>query len=561
MDILDTLGTPIFIKNDQHQWIIVNNAFCDFIGKSKAELIGKSDYDFFPKEEADVFWKKDNEVFKTGDPNINEEMFTDSDGRHHVIITQKMLLADQEYGNTLCGVITDVTQLKSAQRELDEINSQLLQKVQERTLELNIANEKLRILAYQDGITGLKNREAIYKSAEQYIKNYRSQQQEFALFFIDMDGLKFINDSYGHPVGDRLINEMGKRLSAAAEGQADVARVGGDEFLLLFKNQNRQEIIDLAEDILSAFKQPIQLRERKLMVSVSIGIARCPQDGQDMTSLVQYADSAMYATKRTHKGNFLFYQSEYTVATKRKLEIESALREAIENKDLAFYFQPVYSHGACVGYECLARWFSDEFGTVSPFEFIPIAEESELIIDLGELVVMAAVDFIQNYCHNNEYVSINVSPKQLQSDSFKPMLENVFETSGVKPEQVALEITEGKMTVVNMQIEALLSSQLLKGLKYFIDDFGTGYSNLVQLKKLNFDILKIDREFIKGLPKSSGDIALIKTMILMANEFDMGIIAEGVETEEQKRCLLDLGCDCFQGYLFGKPEKPEAYAS
>ncbi len=559
MDIVDTLASPIFIKNDRHEWIIVNQAFCDFIGKCKEDLIGKSDYDFFPKEEADVFWQMDSEVFKTGEPNINEEIFTDSQGVHHAIITHKMLLADDEYGNTLCGVITDVTQLKDAQRELDKINSQLARKVEERTHELNLVNEKLRTLAYQDSITGLMNRTAIYKKAEQYIARFQHQNQKFSLFYIDMDGLKFINDSYGHPAGDQLINKMGKILSAAIEGKADVARIGGDEFMVLFSYQREQEVITLAENIVNLFKRPIEIQKRKLMISVSIGIARCPDDGQDITSLVQYADNAMYETKRTNKGHYLFYQSQYTVEAKRKLEIESALREAIENQELDFYFQPIYSDGGFVGYECLARWFSSEFGSVPPFEFIPIAEETELIVELGEQVVMAAVNFIKKHCNNNEYVSINVSPIQLQSDSFKPMLEDVFKQPGIKPDQLAIEVTEGHMTVMNEHFENLFSSPYLKGLMYFIDDFGTGYSNLAQLKKLNFNILKIDREFIKDLPESSVDISLIKTMILMAKEFDMGIIAEGVETEEQKCCLSALGCKHFQGYLFGKPESAEKY--
>ncbi len=559
MDIVDTLATPIFIKNDQHQWIIVNDAFCEFIGKRKEELIGKSDHDFFPKEEADIFWKMDREVFKTGEASTNEEEFTDSQGVNHTIITQKMLLADDEYGHTLCGVITDVTQLKDTQRALDKINTRLTQKVTERTQELNILNEKLKKLAYQDDITGLMNRTAIYKTAKQYIEKFKTHQQKFSLFYIDMDGLKFINDSYGHPVGDMLINGMGERLSDAIEGKADVARIGGDEFLLLFAYQNQQEISDMADRIITLFKQPIKLKERSLTISVSIGIARCPEDGQDITSLVQYADNAMYETKRTNKGHYLFYQREYTIAVKRKLEIESALREAVEKKALEFYFQPIYFDGNFVGYECLSRWFSDEFGSVPPIEFIPIAEESTLIIELGEQVVVAAVEFIRNHCDKNEYVSINVSPIQLQSDSFKPMLENIFRQSNIKPEQLAIEVTEGQMTVMNMHFENLFSSPLLKGLRYFVDDFGTGYSNLAQLKKLNFNILKIDREFIKDLPNSSVDISLIKAMVLMANEFDMGIIAEGVETEEQKQCLLVLGCSHFQGYLFGRPERADTY--
>ncbi len=530
--LINAIPSPIFIKNKKHQLIFVNTALCQLLGRSYNELIGKSDYDLSPKEEADIFWEMDDKVFKSRQTNINEENHTDSFGNTRVIQTKKILFDDSELGDCLCGIITDITELKQL-------------------------NEKLSKIAYQDSITGLMNRAAFDEASAKYLQDFDSKQQKFALLYLDMDGLKFVNDSYGHPVGDMLIQETGKRIASVLTQKGEVARIGGDEFILLIPYCEQQEIIHITEQILTALKQPIELANKKLTLSASIGIACCPDDGCDMISLVQHADNSMYEAKMKCKGSYSFYKKEYTSTTKRKLELEIELREALENKQLEVHFQPIFNHKNIVGYEALARWFNPRFGMISPSEFIPIAEESGLIIVLGKQVMQAAVKFINKYCLDSEYVSVNVSPTQLKHYDFKSNLESIIcQSSNHTSRQLVIEVTEGLMMNMNEHLENLIKSPSLKEIRYFVDDFGTGYSNLSQLKKLNFDTLKIDREFIKGLPSSHSDISLIKSMIFIAKEFNMKVIAEGVETEEQKQCLIDIGCDYFQGYLLGKPAAP-----
>jgi diguanylate cyclase (GGDEF)-like protein/PAS domain S-box-containing protein len=531
--LINAIPSPIFIKNKKHQLIFVNDALCQLLGRSYDQLIGKSDYDLSPKEEADIFWEMDDKVFKSRQTNINEENHTDAFGNTRVIQTKKIIFEDSELGDCLCGIITDITELKQL-------------------------NEKLHKIAYQDSITGLMNRAAFDEASTKYLENFHSKHQKFALLYVDIDGLKFVNDSYGHPVGDKLIEETGKRISSVLMQQGEVARIGGDEFVLLIPYCEQHEIIYITEKILATLKQPIELAKRKLTLSASIGIACCPEDGSDMVSLVQHADNSMYEAKKKCKGSYTFYKKEYTSTTKRKLELEIELRQTLENEQLEVHFQPIFENKHIVGYEGLARWFNPRFGMISPSEFIPIAEESGLILLLGEQVMQAAVDFINKYCLKGEYVSVNVSPTQLKHYDFKSNLESIiFKSRSNSSQQLVIEVTEGLMMNMNEHLESLINSQSLKDIKYFVDDFGTGYSNLSQLKKLNFNTLKIDREFIKDLPSSHSDISLIKSMIFMANEFNMKVIAEGVETEEQKRCLIDIGCNYFQGYLLGKPAKQE----
>lgn len=540
LKLIDSLASPIFIKNNKHQFIFVNDALCQLLGRSHDELIGKTDFDFSPEDEAKIFCEIDDKVIKSRQANINEEKHTDAFGNIRTIQTRKMILDDHELKDCLCGVITDITELKQLNKKLSEI-------------------------AFRDNITGLMNRVAFDEASEKYLSIFHSTHQKFALLYVDMDGLKFVNDSYGHPVGDKLIRETGKRIASVLEKKGEIARIGGDEFLLLIPYRERKEVIFITEQILSSLNKPIKLEKTKsLMLSASIGIACCPDDGSTMDELIQRADSSMYEAKRKYKGSYSFYNKEYAVdkkekisAVERKLELENKLRNAIEDKQLEVHFQPIFNNLHIVGYECLSRWIHPEFGEVSPNEFIPIAEESGLILLLGEQVIQAAVEFINSYCLNGEYVSVNVSPIQLEHFGFKSSLESIINKSSIQ--QLVIEVTERQMMGMNKHLENLISSPYLKGVKYFIDDFGTGHSNWAQLKKLNFDTLKIDREFIKDLPSSSSDISIIKSMVFMANEFNMKVIAEGVETEEQKKCLREIGCNYFQGNLLGKPATQECW--
>ena len=553
--IINSLATPVFIKDRDHKWILVNDAFCELMGQKMEDLIGKSDYDFFPKEEADVFWEKDTEVFSTRQMNINIEDFTDSDQVKHIIETKKIVFHNPEWGDVLCGVITDITELKKYQSELNALNQDLQRKVESRTRKLKQLNMKLEKMAFVDKLTGLMSRSAFDELFQRYINDSGQNEQPFALLYLDIDDLKRINDSYGHPEGDVIIVEFGKILNQLFNGQGHVSRIGGDEFMILSHYNDKQEILDRIEHLITQLQNPIFSNKRKLFVSVSIGVAFYPDDAEDMVTMTQYADAAMYQAKKHSKGGFALHDKSFITKIRRKLEIEQQLRAAVEQQAIKVHYQPIYSinQDVIIGYEALARWSSEEFGEVSPDEFIAIAERSDLILSLGYQVLTDAVHFIKTHCDPNQYVSVNVSPVQLKRGQLIQHARETIESLDVNPHQLALEITESEMITLNNCIDDFKSCPTLKNIQFFVDDFGTGYSNLSQLKRLEFSALKIDRDFIKDLPDSRTDRSLVSTMISMASELNLKIIAEGVETEEQKSCLLSMGCELMQGFLMCEP--------
>ncbi len=555
--IINSLPTPVFVKDKNHRWILVNNAFCELMGRSRSEMLGKSDHDFFEKHEADVFWSKDDEVFETREPNVNQESFTDKTGKLHILQTKKMVFHDDKLGDVLCGVISDITEVKHYEKELNDANNKLKLLVADRTKELKNVNEKLLWMANIDPVTELMNKSALTEAALDYIQRADETGHQFAMFFLDLDDFKFINESYGHPVGDALIKAVGNRLVKVVKERGEVARVGGDEFMLLIEYQNKAEIESITKRIFRILKVPFDSNQHRVFINASIGIASYPEDGADVITLAQHADAAMYVAKNNNRGGHQFYQEAYTMTIKRKLEMDVYLRDAIKSKELEVHFQPIIqgSDGSVIGYEALARWNDKIFGSVSPDEFIAIAEETDLILPLGELVIDQAINFIQQHCPQGEYVSINVSPKQLMHPSFKTYLIEHLKITGTDPKQLAVEVTENVMVKMNDYITQLTQLRELNGIRFFVDDFGTGYSNLAQLKKIQFNALKIDRSFVKELPESKTDISLVKIMVLMAKELKLEVIAEGVETEAQKACLTELGCQYFQGYLLGRPAK------
>ncbi|VAW45455.1 diguanylate cyclase/phosphodiesterase (GGDEF & EAL domains) with PAS/PAC sensor(s), partial [hydrothermal vent metagenome] len=514
--IINSLPTPIFVKDNNHRWLLVNDAFCELMGRSRTELLGKSDYDFFDKHEADVFWEMDDRVFTNREVNVNQESFTDSAGINHILQTRKMVFIDDKLGDVLCGVITDITELKRYEKDLNEANDQLKLKVADRNQELKNVNEKLLWMANVDPITDLMNRSALEEVASDFIKKSDQGGDPFAMIFLDLDDFKFINESYGHPVGDALIRAVGLRLNKVLKSRGAVARVGGDEFMILLAYKNKADVEAVTKKIIRLLKIPFDSNRRRLFINASLGIACYPDDGSDLITLAQHADAAMYVAKNNNKGGHQFYQEAYTMTIKRKLEMDVYLRGAIKSKELEVHFQPIFNtlNNTVAGYEALARWNDKVFGPVNPDEFIAIAEQSDLILHLGEQVVEQSIQFIHNHCQAGEYVSINVSPKQLMHPSFKAGLIDQINKTSTDPKQLVIEVTENVMVKMNDFISQLTQETELAGIRFFVDDFGTGYSNLSQLKKIKFAALKIDRTFVKELPHSHTDKSLVKIMIL-----------------------------------------------
>ncbi len=324
LNIINSLAVPIFVKNNEHIWILVNDTYCSFMGKSRDEIIGKTDFDIFPKQQAELYWKKDNEAFQTNKVVKNIYNITDSNNVQHTIETKKFVYLDAELGRLICGIDTDITELKVKQNELDLINQNLSKIVDSKTQELETLNKQLLKIAYRDSLTGLQSRSSLYLAAKEYLDTHLIDGEPFALIYIDMDDFKFINDSYGHPVGDSLLVNISKRLTGLLFNMdmCDLARVGGDEFMILFKYSYRKEIKELVEKIIYSIEKPITVGKYILNTSASIGIAICPDHGIDVVKLARNSDTAMYVAKNNYKGGYQFYKKEFTDNTRRKLEIE-----------------------------------------------------------------------------------------------------------------------------------------------------------------------------------------------------------------------------------------------
>jgi len=307
-NIINSLATPIFIKNDEHKWILVNDAYCKMLGHPREKWLGKSDFDFFSDQEAEVFWKKDIEVFKSGKINTNEEFVTGKDGVTHCIKTTKTVFNDKTIGRVLCGVFTDITSLKNTQHQLEKLNIELTKKVAERTSELEKINQYLKELAFKDLLTGLYNRSGLDKMFKKYLKRAQSKNEKFAVLYLDVDNLKFVNDKYGHPMGDILIKKVAQTATKIIQKKGTIARVGGDEFIILMRYKHKNKITVLANEIVVQMRSIVISKKDQIPTSSSMGIACYPKNGSNQWALTKNADKAMYQSKQKYQGSYQYYQ-------------------------------------------------------------------------------------------------------------------------------------------------------------------------------------------------------------------------------------------------------------
>lgn len=423
------------------------------------------------------------------------------------------------------------------------------------------SQNKIEKLAYTDELTGLANRTFFIAQLEKLVEISKRGRYEFALFYFDVDDFKRVNDIYGHESGDLLLVEIAKRLNANLRNEDVLARMGGDEFALIMGGaRNEQDALNIAHDILTAANKPFILRGDEVSSGTSIGITLSTNDVKDAETLLQHADLAMYEAKATGKNTYHFYTKELNEAAKERQEIESALKLALSNNELQLYYQPkVHSQTLeVVGYEALLRWTSEKLGFVSPAKFIPIAEQSHLILQIGSWVMKQACNFAASDGITAP-VSINLSARQFESGECISELKSVLHETGVSPSKIELEITESHlMSDVEDAIRQLNAIKAL-GVAISIDDFGTGYSSLSYLKRFPVDTLKIDRSFIKDIPDDVSDLEITGAIIAMAQKLGLEVIAEGAETQEQVDFLANNGCYMVQGYFFSRP-LPEAEA-
>ncbi len=428
-----------------------------------------------------------------------------------------------------------------------------------------VAEEGIRHMARHDALTGLPNRTMFSNLLNVTIPSASRYKRSFAVMFIDLDRFKFINDTLGHEAGDHLLKEITARFQETLRTSDVIARLGGDEFVALVQEvSDRHQAALVAEKLLEAARRPMILLGQECRVSASIGIAMFPSDGHDETTLMKNADSAMYVAKGEGKNNFQFFSPEIHAQTLERLALESALRRGMERHEFSLNYQAKLDlkTGAISGVEALLRWNSAELGVVAPAKFIPVAEETGLIVHIGRWVLKTAC--AQNMVWQRQglppiNVAVNLSVRQFADEGLLGDIRDILEATGMPPHLLELEITEG-MLIHNIEHAIQLLTAIKKmGVRLAIDDFGTGYSSLGQLKNFPIDTLKVDRSFIQDLATDSDDKAITSAIIAMGKTLSLTVVAEGVETIEQQDFLRELACDEMQGYYFSRPIAAEEF--
>ena len=429
------------------------------------------------------------------------------------------------------------------------------------------ADERIEYLASHDGLTKLPNREMFNELLRHAIEAARRCQWRFALLFIDLDRFKVINDSLGHDAGDMLLVEIASRLRGALRASDVVARLGGDEFVVILEQASERDDIErIARNLLDVLSQPLQLSGHECHTTASIGIAMYPSDGGDVQALTKNADMAMYLAKEDGKNGFRFFTKETRTQSIERLTLETALRRALEREQFALHYQPKIdmATGQITGVEALLRWTHPELGVLSPMQFIPLAEETGLIVPIGRWVLKEAC--AQNMAWQRRglrpvSMAVNLSPRQFVDGRLLQDIDEALASSGMSPVLLQLEVTESMvMRNVSRAVKVLDAIQS-RGIRLAIDDFGTGYSSMSLMKQFPIDTIKIDRSFVRDLPNDSEDQAIAQAIISMGKALGMTVIAEGVETVEQEAFLRNHACDEMQGYLFSKPLPPAGLAS
>lgn len=430
----------------------------------------------------------------------------------------------------------------------------------------NLLKKQTEILNYQanhDSLTHLPNRMLFQDRLSQVINSSARNKEQFALLFIDLDQFKKINDSLGHHVGDDVLVEAASRLNKVIRAEDTLARLGGDEFTIIIKDVTSiQSASKVAQNIVNIMKDPIKTRGHNLFISSSIGISMFPNDARTEENLIKFADTAMYRAKDEGRNNFQFYSSDMTTQAFERVVLESSLRAAIAQEQFMVYYQPQYDalNESIIGMEALVRWSHPQIGIISPSQFIPIAEESGLIIEIDRIVMKQAMQqFSQWYKegYTPGTLALNLAMKQLNEKDFITTLLNIMNSMQFQAKWLELELTEGQvMENPNASINKLKEISNI-GVELAIDDFGTGYSSLAYLKKLPLNKLKIDREFIKDIPEDEEDVAITKAIIALGHSLNLRLIAEGVETKNQRDFLLENNCTNIQGYFYARPMPAE----
>jgi diguanylate cyclase (GGDEF)-like protein/PAS domain S-box-containing protein len=540
--IFDNAAEGIWVIDRNRCTIRANRALCKILAISEGEMAGTSIYQFVDEENAAILREHSAITQVNGTGTSYEVELTNTLGHKISCLFNSSPLrnaADNILGSF--AVVSDITPMKKHQSQLEHI-------------------------AHYDALTGLPNRVLLADRLHQAIAQAGRRQTLMALVYLDLDGFKPINDNYGHDVGDELLVALSQRLKETLREGDTLARLGGDEFVVvLIDLTDVTECENVLSRMLVAVAEPVQIKDKFLRVSASLGVTLFPRDDGDADTLLRHADQAMYIAKQAGKNRYHLFDVDHDVALKMRHESQELIRRALNQREFVLYFQPKVNMrtGKVIGAEALIRWQHPERGLLPPGEFLPVIEDDPISVELGDWVISAALTQMRewNAAGLNISVSVNVGARQLQQQNFVSRLSALLAAyPEVRAEQLELEILETSVLKDMAQVSELMHACRALGVGFALDDFGTGYSSLTYLKRLSADLLKIDQSFVRDMLDDPDDLAIVQGVVGLANAFHRKVLAEGMETGAHGVVLLRLGCELAQGYGIAKPMPADQFA-
>ena len=554
--LTDNLPDMLWIKDVQGRYLFANKSICEnlLMAKDTSEPVGQTDVYFALRERntqpdnddwhtfGELCFNSDEVVIKNNRPMRFEE-YGNVKGKLLYLEVHKAPFYDK-HGNILgtVGSGRDITEMMQMKKELVEQKNVLYYQ------------------AHHDPLTNLPNRLLFQDRLEQALLKSKRNGYKVALLFIDLDHFKHINDAFGHDRGDLILQRISKRLLNVVRDTDTLSRLGGDEFTLIVDGvKDLSHIASLCKKLLQVVEKPVVVDETRHYVTASVGVCLNCEGSINSVDMLKHADTAMYRAKERGRNTFEFYSQELTQKAFDRVLLENELRIALQNQRLEVFYQPKMDiiNNTITGVECLVRWKHDELGELSPESFIPLAEETGLIIELERWCYRKAVMQFKQWQDNglvsDDILALNLSIRHLEQADLFDFLTRLITETGINPSCIELEITETQMMENIENIKDVLIKIEQLGIRLAIDDFGTGYSSLAYLKELRMDTLKIDRSFIKDLPGNEDDATIVRAILAMAFGLKLHVVAEGVETEQQLQFLLQEGCKCAQGYIFSEP--------
>nr|WP_243846754.1 EAL domain-containing protein [Sphingomonas japonica] len=528
--IVAHLPAMLFVKDSvTGRYLLFNKAGESIVGLPEAAVIGRTDEELFPDVGAE-YRERDRSVLRSTGVETYESEFTRTDGCAITLRTKRIVVTAPDDRKYILGLSDDVTELRRSERHVLH-------------------------LAHHDSLTGLLNRASLVERMDQLTRS----GEEFVVLTIDLDRFKAVNDQFGHPIGDRLLVEAGIRLLRFASDRDIVARVGGDEFVIVAVGAC-ERATTLADLVIAALSEPYSIGRFVAYAGASIGVVVAPRDGQTVETLRQAADLALYRAKASRRGGVCFFSSELDDEASERRMLEGDLREAIEGGEIEVAYQPVVSSvtGQVTSFEALARWTHPQRGPISPARFIGIAEESGMIGLLGTGLLLRACRAAAAWPSDIK-VAVNLSPLQFESSGLVKTVKAALALSGLPPQRLQLEVTEGLLIRNVDHTFAILTELRNLGVQILLDDFGVGFSSLSYFERFPFDKVKIDQSFVAKIATSPAARAIIQAVVGLGRTLNMGVVAEGVETPEQMQALVELGCTHLQGFLFSEPQAESAF--